>query len=293
MVNAIEIEGLTKGYPDFTLGPLDLTVAPGTVVGIVGANGAGKTTLIKCLLGLVASDAGRMELFGRAIARPEDLSSAIKARIGVVLDTCSFTQESRLADVAQLGRAAYGTWDQSRFDELAQEFGLASTKRVRELSRGMGMKLSLAFALAHDPDLLILDEATAGLDPLARDEVLELLRAFMEDDRHSLLMSSHITSDLEKLSDRILCLDGGRIIFEADKEAILDEAGIVHLREADLERIVADGASDRILRILRRPYSIDGLVADRFAFAKSYPAVPADSPTLDDYLAFMLKGDVL
>lgn len=290
---ALKTDGLTKRYPDFVLGPLSLEVPAGTVMGIVGSNGAGKTTLIKCLLGLTEASGGQLHLLDTPIARPDDVSATLKERIGVVLDTCAFPQELRLSDVAQLGRASFRSWDQNRFDELTRTFALANSKRVRELSRGMGMKLSLAFALAHAPELLILDEATAGLDPLARDEILDMLRAFMEDERHAILMSSHITSDLEKLADSILCLDEGQVAFAMPTDAILDEAGIAHAREADLH-LIADSLSDPgRLRVMRQPYSTDVLVPDRFAFAKEHPNIPVDRASLDDYLAFMLKGDVL
>lgn len=293
MTFAIKTDALIKEYPGFVLGPLSLEVPTGTVLGIVGANGAGKTTFIKCLLGLVEPNRGSVELLGTPIARPEDMSATLKERIGVVLDACAFSQESSVADVAQLGRVAYRTWNQARFDALSRTFALDGRKRVRELSRGMGMKLSLAFALAHEPDLLILDEATAGLDPLARDEMLDMLRTFLEDEGHTIMMASHITSDLEKLADTILCLDEGQVRFDVSKDVIIDEAGVAHLREADLEALRESPFADGTLRILRQPYSIDALVPDRFAFAKAFPSIPLDRASLDDYLAFTLKGESL
>lgn len=293
MTFAIKTDALIKEYPGFVLGPLSLEVPTGTVLGIVGANGAGKTTFIKCLLGLVEPNRGSVELLGTPIARPEDMSATLKERIGVVLDACAFSQESSVADVAQLGRVAYRTWNQARFDALSRTFALDGRKRVRELSRGMGMKLSLAFALAHEPDLLILDEATAGLDPLARDEMLDVLRTFLEDEGHTIMMASHITSDLEKLADTILCLDAGQVRFDVSKDVIIDEAGVAHLREADLEALRESPFADGTLRVLRQTYSIDALVPDRFAFAKAFPSIPLDRASLDDYLAFTLKGESL
>lgn len=294
MQDAIIAKGLAKRYDGFALGPLSLEVQTGTVVGLVGANGAGKTTLIKCLLSLIEPDAGHLVVLDDTLDEQADLNPATKERIGVVLDTCAFTQESRVRDIAQLGRVTYRTWDQSRFDELLSSSGIAPKKRVKDLSRGMGMKLSLAFALSHEPDLLILDEATAGLDPLARDEMLDMLRTFIEDGAHSIFMASHITSDLEKLADRIVCIDGGQIIFDLPKEAICDEAGIAHCREAQLAALVEGLCAEAGgLRILREAYSVNVLVPDRFAFARAFPDIPVDKASLDDYLMMTLKGEAL
>ena len=157
----------------------------------------------------------------------------------------------------------------------------------------MGMKLSLACAFSHDARLLILDEATAGLDPMARDEVLDRLRDFVAEPGRAVLMSSHITSDLERIADRIVCIDNGRIVFDLPKDAITDEMGIARCRVADLERVAASGViPERDLRYLRHDYGIDLLVPDRFAFAESFPEVPVDRMTIDDYLALTLKGGV-
>lgn len=294
MQYAIECTDLAKRYGDFALGPLDIGVERGTVTGLVGSNGAGKTTLIKLLLGLTRPDAGSIALLGQAITDPENLSGSVKARIGVVLDACSFTRSSRVADVARLGRTAYDDWDAALFSELVGSFELDPKKQVEKLSRGMGMKLSIAFALAHHPELLILDEATAGLDPIARDEVLDILRAFMLDEGHAILMSSHITSDLEKIADRIVCLDHGRIIFSEQRDAICSEAGIARLRATDLAALSdQQGAIEGALRMASHAFATDLLVADRFAFAKAHPEIPIDKASLEDYMNLMLKGEQL
>ncbi len=298
MCEAIQTEGLQKRLGDFCLGPIDLQVPQGTVVGLVGSNGAGKTTLIKCLLGLAFPDEGAVSILGETVcgARPatRGIPDALKGRIGVVLDTCAFLQESRVADIGSLGKVAYARWDQGLFERLLGDFGLSSQKSVKELSRGMGMKLTLAFALSHHPDLLILDEATAGLDPLARDELFDLLRDFMADERHAILMATHITTDLEKLADTIVCIDDGRVAFSATKDAICNEAGVAHCSAALLERVAASGAAGPDgLRVMRREYGTDVLVADRFAFARNFPDVPVDNASVDDYMAFVLKGELL
>lgn len=209
MTYLMEIDNLGKHYDDFELSGVSLAVEPDCVVGFIGSNGAGKTTTIKAALGIIAADEGAVRLFGQPIACGSPELDTIKSRIGVVLDTCAFPDTCRVGDVGAIGRAAYREWDAVQFAALCDRFNLAPKKKVSELSRGMGMKLTLAFALSHNPELLVLDEATAGLDPIARDEVLDLLRDFMAEGDRGILMSTHITSDLEKIADEVVCVDAG------------------------------------------------------------------------------------
>ena len=198
-----------------------------------------------------------------------------------------------MADVGRIYASAFASWDAHRFSQLTRDLGLDPKKAVKDLSRGMGMKLSLACALAHDPQVLILDEATAGLDPMARDEALERLRDFVAQPGHAILMSSHITSNLERIADRVVCIDAGRIVFDLEKDAITDSAGVARCRVADLERIASSGmVPDSELRYLRHDYGIDVLVPDRFAFAEMFPDIPCDHMTIDDYMSLTLKGGV-
>ena len=290
----IEARGLTKHYDGFSLEGVDLTVNEGEVVGFVGQNGAGKSTTIKALLGLFPVDGGEAQVLGTPsaeLSRPS--GAATKEQVGVVFDAISLPEHLHVADVGRIYERAFATWDAHRFSRLTAELGLDARKTVKELSRGMGMKLSLACAFSHDARLLILDEATAGLDPMARDEVLDRLRDFVAEPGRAVLMSSHITSDLERIADRIVCIDNGSIVFDLPKDAITDEMGIARCRVADLERVVASGViPERDLRYLRHDYGIDLLVPDRFAFAESFPEVPVDRMTIDDYLALTLKGGV-
>lgn len=290
----IEARGLTKHYDDFSLEGVDLAVNEGEVVGFVGQNGAGKSTTIKALLGLIRVDGGE----GSVLGTPSDeltraSGAATKERIGVVFDTVSLPGHLRVADVGRIYASAFASWDAHRFSQLTRDLGLDPKKAVKDLSRGMGMKLSLACALAHDPQVLILDEATAGLDPMARDEALERLRDFVAQPGHAILMSSHITSDLERIADRIVCIDAGRIVFDLEKDAITDLAGVARCRVADLEKIASSGmVPDSELRYLRHDYGIDVLVPDRFAFAEMFPDIPCDRMTIDDYMSLTLKGGV-
>lgn len=290
----IEARGLTKHYDGFSLEGVDLAVNEGEVVGFVGQNGAGKSTTIKALLGLIRVDGGE----GNVLGTPSDeltraSGAATKERVGVVFDTVSLPGHLRVADVGRIYASAFASWDAHRFSQLTRDLGLDPKKAVKDLSRGMGMKLSLACALAHNPQVLILDEATAGLDPMARDEALERLRDFVAQPGHAILMSSHITSDLERIADRIVCIDAGRIVFDLEKDAITDSAGIARCRVADLERIASSGmVPDSELRYLRHDYGIDVLVPDRFAFAEMFPDIPCDRMTIDDYMSLTLKGGV-
>ena len=290
----IKASGLTKHYDGFSLQGVTFAVAEGEVVGFVGKNGAGKSTTIKALLGLIKLDGGAGSVLGHdsaTLSHPE--GARIKEQVGVVFDTISMPGHLKVSEVARVYECAFATWDQRAFQSYLGRFELPADKAVKDLSRGMGMKLSLACALSHGARLLILDEATAGLDPMARDEVLDLLREFVAGPGRAVLMSSHITSDLDKIADRVVCIDAGRIVFDRYKDEICDQMGVARCRVADFEAIAASGIiPERELVYLRHDYGIDVLVPDRFAFAENFPQVPCDRMTIDDYLALTLKGGV-
>lgn len=294
MGNMISVQGIAKRYDGFSLENVTFSVSSGCVVGLIGSNGVGKTTILKVILGLTKPDAGTVELLGcnpHALASETEMDK-VKARVGVVFDTCSFPVVSRVSDIGALGRAAYRSWDQAEFEALCLEFGLEMRKTVNDLSRGMGMKLTLAFALSHQAELLILDEATAGLDPMARDEVLDILRSFMEDEDHAILLSSHITSDLEKIADEVVCIEDGHIAFDLPKDAICDEAGVAHCRTSDIECLVRNQLY-REAFALQRGMATDVLVPDRRAFSHEFPEIAIDRTTVDDYMTLTLKGSPL
>ena len=205
--NLLALKGITKEYKEFRLGPLDLSVPRGYVMGLVGANGAGKTTAIKIALGAVRHHAGAVHLID-------------KTRVGVVLDQPPWHTDWRVRDLSRLFRPFYPDWDQRVFDELAGWAGVSPRLKIKEFSRGMGMKMQIAVALAHRAELLILDEPTSGLDPLARSELLDRLSDFMTDERHAILFSTHITSDLERIADLITILDRGRVIASGPRDEL-------------------------------------------------------------------------
>ena len=285
MTNSIEIRGLNKSYPDFTLGEIDLTLPGGTIMGLIGENGAGKTTLMKCILNLVRRDSGSITLLGYDNIREERLA---KAEIGVVLDECFFHDTLRPKDVgAILAPAFRDSWDSRLYEDYLDKFQLPQGKLIKEFSRGMKMKLSLAAALAHQPKLLLLDEATAGLDPVVRDEILDEFLAFICDEEHSILISSHITSDLEKVADYITYLHQGRIVLSDAKDTILEHYGRVGCTAAQLEAI--DPAD--LVRVRRGSFGCEALVADRGAFHRSYPNLMVEPIALEDIMLFIGKGE--
>lgn len=296
MNDLLRIRSLSKHYDGFDLQNIDLTVPAGSVVGFVGSNGAGKTTTIKAILGLIFPDAGSIELFGQNVGEHASAKAIkqAKQRTGVVFDTCSFPEEMSIASVGKLMAYSYDSWSPADFEQRLAQFELPKDKTVHDLSRGMSMKLSLACALAHDPDLLILDEATAGLDPLAREEALDLLRVYMRDERHGILMSSHITSDLEKIADYIVCIDEGRIVFSIEKDAIVHQAGIAQCRASEFAAIADSGLyAPGCLRYIRNAYGTSVLVPDRFVFAENFRGIAVERADIDAYMSLMLKGEAL
>ena len=290
MANLLEIKDARRQIGDsFALCNVNLTVAPGEIVGFVGANGAGKTTTIRAALGLMKLDAGELRLFDEPFGpnAPDSIQRRVRSRIGVVFDTCPYPAEFTIAQVERCVAPAFPDWDKAQFWRLAEQFSLSRKAKVKDLSRGMGMKLQLAVALSHKADLLVLDEATAGLDPIARDGVLAALREFAAQEGHGVLLSSHITSDLDRVADRVVGIDGGRIIFNMPREEITDMAGIAHCTVGQA-RTILECVEEA--RIEQREFSCDVLVPNRFEFAEAFPEIPCDHASIEDYLHFTLKG---
>lgn len=284
MTNCIEVKGLVKQYSLFTLGPVDLTVPAGSIVGLIGENGAGKTTLLKCLLGINPPTAGEVRLLERE-GGERDWES--RERIGVVLDECMFSDILRAADVGAILGKTYRNWDQDLYDRTLKRFNLPRNLYLKEFSRGMKMKLSLAAALAHHPSLLVLDEATSGLDPVVRDELLDELMAFAAEADHAILMSSHITTDLEKAADYIAYLHRGKLILFEEKDRLLEEYGRLVCGKAEI------GAVDPvyIVGVRRGAYSAEALIRDKGAFCRRYPQMTVDPVSLDEIMVFMERGE--
>lgn len=209
MQTVLSVHGLCKSYEGFCLQDVDLTLEGGTILGLIGENGAGKSTTIRAVLNLITVDRGEVEVFGMSYRRQE---KAIKERLGVVLDDSFLSGELTARDVGLIVKGVYRSWDEPFFFRMLQSLQLPPDKRIKKYSSGMKAKLKVAAALPHRPDLLVLDEPAAGLDPVARKEVLDLLQAFVEDPAHAVLISSHITSDQERIADRIAFIHQGRIV---------------------------------------------------------------------------------
>ena len=290
MQNLLELKGVSRRVSDrFSLRDVTLAVEPGQIVGFVGANGAGKTTTIRAALGLIKLDAGEVHLFGQHCGAdvPDESQRHLHSRVGLVLDTCPFPSTLKVGQIEALVGPAYPTWDRKTFAGFIDRFGLDPKTKVKDLSRGMGMKLQLACALSHNAELLVLDEATAGLDPMAREELLDELLAFVADGQRSVLLSSHITSDLDRTADRVICIDNGSIMFDLPREEITDRAGIAHCTQSQAAELMScvEGA-----RAAHHAYSVDVLVPNRRETFEAFPEIPCDRATIDDYLRLTLKG---
>lgn len=290
MQKLLELKGVSRRVSDrFSLRDVTLAVEPGQIVGFVGANGAGKTTTIRAALGLIKLDAGEVHLLGQRCDTyaPDETQRHLRFHIGLVLDTCPFPSTLKVCQIERLVGPAYPTWSCETFAGFIDRFGLDPKTKVKDLSRGMGMKLQLACALSHHAKLLVLDEATAGLDPMAREELLDELLAFVSDGQRSVLLSSHITSDLDRAADRVICIDNGSIVFDLPREDITDRAGIARCTQAQASELMAcvEGA-----RAAHHAYSVDVLVPNRREALESFPEIPCDRATIDDYLRLMLKG---
>ena len=281
MNELLTLSGLTKHYNNFTLGPLDLHLPGGAILGLIGENGAGKTTLLRSILGLAKADGGTVSLFGG----PAD--AAARAQVGVVLDETTFHDGLSAPQVGSILARLYPGWDGALYQHYLEKFGLTSKKLVKTFSKGMKMKLSLAAAFAARPRLLILDEATSGLDPVVRDEILDEFLAFIQDEEHAILLSSHITSDLEKVADYVTYLHRGRVAVSGAKDELLDTYGKLVCGRSELERV--DPAL--LVGVRSGQFGCEALVKNRRAFARFHPELAVEPVSLEDIMVFTVKGD--
>lgn len=274
-MNALEIKNLSKTYPGFTLENLHLTLPQGCILGLIGENGAGKSTTIKLILDLIRADSGSITILGA------EHTKLNREDIGVVLDEVGIPECLTAAQVGKVMKNLYKNWDSLRFSQLLTQFSIPEDKSFKELSRGMKMKLGIAVAMSHGAKLLILDEATSGLDPVVRDEVVTMLYDFTRDEGHSILISSHIVSDLEKLCDYIAFLHKGKLMLLEEKDVLLGKYGIVYCTHAQLPLL----SPSAVLHRKENPYGAEVLVLRE--------AVPADwkiSPvSIEELFIFMVK----
>lgn len=277
-MNALEIKNLRKAYPGFQLDNLNLTLSSGCILGLIGENGAGKSTTIKCILDLIRADSGSITILGRD--NQEDIRLN-REDVGVVLDEAGIPECLTAAQVGKVMKNLFKNWDSRRYAELLTQLCIPEAKPFKEFSRGMKMKLSIAIAMSHGAKLLILDEATSGLDPVVRDEVVTMLSEFTRDEGHSILISSHIVSDLEKLCDYIAFLHKGKLMLYEEKDVLLSKYGIFYCTHEQLPLL----SPAAVLHRKENPYGAEVLVLR--------DAVPADwkiSPvSIEELFVFMVK----
>jgi ABC-2 type transport system ATP-binding protein len=283
---ACALSGVRKVYPGFALGPIDLTLEPGTVVALVGPNGAGKTTTLRCIAGLVVPEAGAIEVFGRP-ADPRD--AAWKRDLGVVAETHGFYRQRSVAENLRFLARLLPGWSEKRARDLAGRLGLPLDRQVRHLSKGNVAKLALVAALGHAPRLLLLDEPTAGLDPVVRSEVLDVLWEILEDGEHAMLYSTHVLSDISRLADELVFLRGGRVLLRSGKDALADGWRRISFRLADRDVAVAAAVEYRRVRAEHQVVSNDGEATLRQLRDLGAEAIEQSRMTIDEIAVAILR----
>lgn len=282
MTDALTISGLKKTYPDFVLEGVSLSVPRGSIVGLIGENGAGKSTTISAALGLIQTESGSVSVLGK-----EKLNAETREQIGVVFDGNNFPENLSPRKISHVMRDIYRSWNDRSFLELLKIFSVPANKPVKQFSKGMKMKLAIAVALSHNSKLLILDEATSGLDPVVRDDILDLLLDFVQDEDHSILLSSHITSDLEKIADYIVFLHEGKVVFSKPKDELVEQYGIIKCGAAQFDAL---DKSDLIV-YRKTDYEWQALVADRDKMQKKYPNALVVPASIDEIMLLYVKGE--
>ncbi len=283
-MDALVLKHVSKAYENFQLKDISFTLPEGTIMGIIGENGAGKSTIINCIMDLVKRDSGEITILGQQMDKD---NLTLREDIGLVFDVSDFYDSFHLEQTERILQDIYKNWDHEAFQKYKRQFALPNKKRIKEFSRGMKMKTAIAIALSHKPRLMILDEATSGLDPVMRDEILDVFMDFVQDEHHSILLSSHISSDLEKVADYITFLHNGELVLSSCKDELIYQYGILKCRDADFKQL----AQSDIIRYRKLPYETVVLVANREAAAQTYPSCIVERATLDDIMLLYVKGE--
>ncbi len=285
-LNTIEIKGLEKSYKNFHLGPIDLEIPTGYIVGFIGENGAGKTTTIKLLLGLLKKENGSIKIFDKEF---DQHRKEILQDIGFVFDELHFPENIKIKHINKIMQGIYKDWNSVFFENYCAGLNLDVNKKIKELSRGMKMKVSLAIALSHNAKLLLLDEPTGGLDPIVREEILDMLMDYMQDGNRTVILSSHILSDLEKIADYITFIHNGKIQFFEEKDRLTEELAILSCDDETKKligktAIVAERKQRFHQEILVKKALLDSkmLNNDEISLAK---------PNIEDIMLFFSKGE--
>jgi len=286
-MNAIlEVKGLAKSYKnsDFSLKDVSFSIPSGAIMGFVGENGSGKTTTIGCILNTLIKDGGTVKVFGKEMTYD---ATDIRDDIGVVYDTNCFPIDLTPAEISSAMRHIYSKWDNDLFKEYLAKFKLPEKKKVKAFSRGMTMKLAVAVALSHRPKFLVLDEATSGLDPIVRDDILDVFLDFVQDESHSILLSSHITSDLEKVADYITFIHDGSIVFSESKDNLIYNYGVMRCKSSQFAEI----DKEDVLAYRKHDYQINVLVSDKSTAAKKYRDIIIDNVSIEEIMLMLVKGE--
>lgn len=286
MENILELEKVSKTFPKskFTLDEVSFALPYGTIMGVVGENGAGKTTTIGCILNTMVKDSGAVKIFGKEML---DGDTDMREKIGVVYDGDNFPGYWTASQLSQVMSGLYKQWDHALFQKYLESFHLPSRQKIKHYSRGMTMKLAIAAALSHHPQLLILDEATSGLDPIMRDEMLDVFLEFVQEEDHSILLSSHITSDLEKVADYITFIHDGKLILTASKDDLIYNYAVMRCKES---RFLTLDPED-ILAYRKRDFQIDVLTADGKKAQQKYKDIVVDHISVDEIMLLLAKGE--
>ncbi len=277
----IEVKNLIKDYGSFKLEDVSFRVPVGCICGFIGQNGAGKTTTIQAMLDVIKRDSGEIKIFGQDVVDHPEL----KEDIGVVYDEMGFHEFMTPKQISTMMKNIYKNWQEKEFFSLLKKLSLPANKKCGTFSRGMRMKLQIAVAMSHKAKLLIMDEPTSGLDPIVRSEILSLFQEYVLEEENSIMLSSHITSDLEKIADMIVFINGGKIILSGEKDELLENHGILKCKKSDVEKI----ASKDIISSTKSAFGVDVLVNNRKECEKKYPGIPMDKASLDDIMVFYVN----
>ena len=286
MENILELQQISKTFPksNFTLDKVSFSLPYGAILGFVGENGAGKTTTIGCILNTIKKDSGTIKLFGKEML---DDDTDIREKIGIVYDGDNFPGFWTAKQLAKVMEGLYTRWDNDLFQKYLEDFHLLPKQKIKNYSRGMTMKLAIAVALSHHPQLLILDEATSGLDPIVRDEMLDVFLEFVQEENHSILLSSHITSDLEKIADYITFIHNGKLIMTASKNDLVYNYAVMRCKES---QFLALDPND-IIAYRKRDFQIDVLIPNAKEAERKYKNAVIDHVSVDEILLLLVKGE--
>lgn len=283
--NILEIRELSKDYGDFVLDKISFSLPRGVIMGLIGENGAGKSTTINCILNEIQKSSGTIRIFGKDHSTDE---IEIKDRLGVVFDENHFPDIFTPEEIGKFMSGIYSAWEWQLYHQFLEKFELPKDKKIKDFSKGMKVKLAFAVALSHNAELLILDEATSGLDPIIRDDVLDMLIDFVQDESHSVLVSSLITSDLEKVADYITFIHKGKLIFTQDKDTLIDNYGIISCGAAVFDTI----NKSEVIAYRKEDYQFKVLVNNRTKAAKQYPNAIVSPATIEEIMLFYIKGEI-